>query len=115
MANVEALWSVSFKSGFGFAGTGVVVFETGRAFGGDSGWYYLGSYEVKEGKIRGRFLIQHYGAEIPTVFGHFPGNSFEIDMVGEFENDNTIKAVGTVVELPEANIELVFGRLSDLP
>ncbi len=115
MASVEALWSVHFESGFGFAGTGVVVFETNRAFGGDSGWYYLGNYEVKDGKISGRVRVQHYGADVPTVFGHFPGNSFEIDMAGKFEGDNTIRASGAVVGLPEATMNLIFNRLEDLP
>jgi hypothetical protein len=30
---------------------GVAVLETNRIFGGDSGYYYLGTYSIKDGQI----------------------------------------------------------------
>lgn len=41
---LEALWSVEFQSSFGLQGNGVVVFETGRVFGGDSTMIYVGNF-----------------------------------------------------------------------
>jgi hypothetical protein len=46
---LEALWSVSFQSNAQLGpmgGTGVVVFETGRVFGGDSTMIYTGKFRV---------------------------------------------------------------------
>ncbi len=115
MASIEALWAVHFQSDFGMAGDGVVVFETNRAYGGDSGWYYLGDYEANDGGLRGRIQVHHYGAELPTVFGHLPGNSFELDLAGKFDGENAIRAAGAVVGMPNLTMSLTFRRLADLP
>lgn len=44
--SIEALWTVTFGSNLGMSGAGVVVFETGRLFGGDPDYIYLGKYDV---------------------------------------------------------------------
>jgi hypothetical protein len=48
---LEALWSVGFITGQGLHGAGVVIFETGRVFGGDSYFYWVGSYRVGAGRL----------------------------------------------------------------
>lgn len=111
---IEGLWAVDFQNQMDL-GSGVVVFETNRVYGGDSGWYYTGTYAVEGDEIRARVLIRHYGAPIATVTGHSPGQSFEIDMVGTFEGENRMVAVGTVVGDATAPLSFSMRRLDDLP
>jgi hypothetical protein len=44
--SIEAVWAVNFITPVGAGGAGVVVFETGRIFGGDSYYYYIGGYLI---------------------------------------------------------------------
>jgi hypothetical protein len=51
--------------------TGVVVLQDGRIMGGDSFFYYTGSYSYSRGKWRGEMIV-HQHAEAPglnLVFG----------------------------------------------
>ena len=57
---LEALWSAKFESNLGIFGSGVVIFETGRVFGGDGEYYYTGNYEVNKDEINGKLLVVHY-------------------------------------------------------
>jgi len=51
---IEALWAVNFSTQLGFSGSGVAVFETGRIFGGDSLYYYIGDYVLNGDTVRGK-------------------------------------------------------------
>jgi len=44
---IEALYGVEFVSNMDNGGYGVAVLETGRIFGGDSSFVFVGKYEVK--------------------------------------------------------------------
>ena len=47
-----------------------MVFETGRVFGGDSQYYYLGMFAAgSDGAISGDLRIVHYHGERLTAFG----------------------------------------------
>jgi len=46
MQDLEALWSVEFVApGQNNINAGVVIFESSKLFGGDSWYYYTGSYK----------------------------------------------------------------------
>ena len=48
--DIEALWTALFTVNGKKVNTEVVVFETNCVFGGDSGYFYTGSYQAKDGK-----------------------------------------------------------------
>jgi hypothetical protein len=61
MASVEALWTVDFDSAAGgWVNGGIAVLETGRVFGGDSQFYYLGNYEVSGKQITATVAVKQY-------------------------------------------------------
>ena len=58
MPDLEALWSVRLRSlvpgatGYSqYEAAGVVVLETDRLFGGDSSYYYTGTYSTRNGRL----------------------------------------------------------------
>jgi hypothetical protein len=73
---LEALWSAEFSSNLGAIGGGVVVFETGRVFGGDSQFFYIRTCEVKNDSVRGEVTITHYAGILLSIFG--PSNEFRV-------------------------------------
>ena len=115
MPNIEALWAASFEGPVD-KGHGVVVFETGRVFGGDSGWYYSGTYEVHQKNLTGRVKIVFHGSSQGSVTGHVPGQTFEIDLRGKISDDGQkIVAHGTVIDDPDLVLQFSLQRLEDLP
>jgi T3SS negative regulator,GrlR len=64
----EALYVVEFGD-MAASGTyrngGVIVLETGRVYGGDSGYYYVGTYSVKDGQLTGEVKVVKHNLNVP--------------------------------------------------
>jgi hypothetical protein len=104
MAIEEALYVVAFgDAGIGGSITprngGLSSLETGRIYGGDSGYYYIGSYQVEHGTITASVRIVKHNFAAANVFG---------DNAADF----TVAIVGTTTE---TGIEGRIDRLGDLP
>lgn len=48
---------------------GVLVFETGRFYGGDSGYYYVGTAEIRHGEIIGEGRVVKHNPLAVSAFG----------------------------------------------
>ncbi len=83
---VEALYVVQFGdfAGATFRNGGVAVLETNRVFGGDSGYYYLGNYEVKDGTISASVQIVKHDPNWRDAFGDNSA-SFAVILQGKIE------------------------------
>jgi hypothetical protein len=81
---LEALWSVEFESSQGIAGAGVVVFETGRIYGGDAQYYYVGKGAAdSQGNVSGYVDVFHYSGHPSSVFGW--GSQFRVNLSGRVQ------------------------------
>ena len=65
---VEGLWTVEFQVEGGWTNGGVVVLNAGRLFGGDSQYYYLGTYAITGETLQGELQVRHYHGEEITAF-----------------------------------------------
>ncbi len=82
---LEALWSVEFITSQGSQGAGVVVFETGRIFGGDSQYYYVGRGEAdSQGNVSGYVDVTHYSGPPSSVFGW--ATTFRVILTGPVQS-----------------------------
>jgi len=112
MSQFEALWAIGFQANNGNFGAGVLVFETGRIFGGDSSYYYVGSYETKDDTIRGQAKVTHYFGHKNNVFG--PVDQFMLNFSGTINGDRlTVDA--TVDGAPAMKLQINGKRLEGLP
>lgn len=109
---IEALWSVEFVSNMNFLGAGVVVFETGRVFGGDSQYYYIGDYQIKNGMLEGSIEVTHYSGEPWSIFGIL--TNFRLNISGQ-PNKKTFDLRGYLVEDPTKKIQIRLTRRAELP
>lgn len=64
----KSLWKVSFVYPGGSSGHGVVSFDNGSVFGGDSSFYYLGTYTMNQNKISAQVKITQYANGV-SIFG----------------------------------------------
>jgi hypothetical protein len=66
---LEALWAVTFGTAHNL-GWGVLVFETGRIFGGDTCFYYVGrfTYNQRDQTIAGDVEVSRHAPGLPFVF-----------------------------------------------
>jgi hypothetical protein len=69
--DIEGLWTAQFLSGTGDTGAGVVVFVGGNIFGGDSGYHYVGGYQLRDQLLTGECTVSHFSGELSSIFGPF--------------------------------------------
>ena len=88
MPQIEALYVVEFADILA-PGTmrngGVAVLETNRVLGGDSGYYYIGNYTIKDNQIDADVRIVKHNPAWGNVFGD-AAISFTVKMRGTVVN-----------------------------
>ncbi len=112
--SIEGLWSIQFQeSTKGNTGAGVVVFETQRVFGGDSGYYYIGNYKVEGNKMEIEAKITKYGhVPMDSIFG--PLGEFDVIMKGDI-TEKELLFQGHLKNNPSLSLQIIGKKLSDLP
>ncbi|MDH3690243.1 MAG: hypothetical protein OEU36_12270 [Gammaproteobacteria bacterium] len=78
-SSVEGLWSVEIMTQQGPFGIGVLgfikqrvfgdFFESGRLLGGDTHYYYSGTYHIENYGLSASLLITHYADDKYPIFG----------------------------------------------
>jgi T3SS negative regulator,GrlR len=93
----NGLYSISIEMQNGKRGhaTGVIILSDGRILGGDTYFYYTGSYSFKNGKWRGE-LITHQHTEAIGVNLAFAGREVTCGFTGLY-SDNGAKVDGTAL------------------
>jgi hypothetical protein len=111
---IEALWSVSFQSNVTpGGGTGIVVFETGRVFGGDSTMIYTGSYRVVNGVIEADVHVDTYAIQsgMASTVGL---STYDLKVTGPVARDR-LALSGYVVQDPNRKMTIIAIRRAELP
>jgi len=108
---IEALWSVQFIADNNDYGAGVVVFENGRLYGGDSSYYYVGSYSVKDGVISAEILVTHYSGALNNILG--PIEKVTWNVSGNIARD-IFSVTGHAKEFPNT-VDVRLTRRAELP
>lgn len=89
MPSVEGMYVVEFGDvalpGQPYRNGGVAVLETLRIFGGDSGYYYVGDYATKDGRIEANVRVVKHNPDWSDAFGD-TSTSFNIRIQGTVNN-----------------------------
>jgi hypothetical protein len=116
VVNIEALWVARFGDATApdtMRNGGVVVFETGRLFGGDSAYAYVGSYSISGGSVSGAFEIIRHNADPQFVDVWLTGDAkVSLTFVGQIIDGNTISAV---LSRDGVTVGCDLHRLAELP
>ena len=111
---IEAMWAVNFATTAGAFGNGVVVFETGKIFGGDSMYYYTGNYTVSGHAINANVKVKHYAGPKQNIMG-MGIDELNLKTSGQIQNTTSASAQGTDPRFPGQPISMTFRKLADLP
>lgn len=97
---MEGLWTVEFGSSSGSFGGGVVYLQNGKLWGGDSSYYYSGSY--KRDEKNGFNAIVSARPFIPGSFSVFStlGQNLELKISGQLIDENHAVAQGAPKGMP---------------
>ena len=121
MNSIEALWAVYFDDTHnpfglipGMINAGVVVIESGRIFGGDSQFFYLGTVEVDSSDLSARIMVSHFNGPGTTAFGENASEPFEVEVEGRRDED-VISGEMWQCTRPAERLKITFRRLADLP
>lgn len=117
MPQIEALYVVQFgdiaTAGRTFQNGGVAVLETNRIFGGDSGYYYVGSYTVKDSQIEATVRIVKHNPTWGNVFGD-AATSFTVRMQGTV-NNGVMQGMMERTDRPAMRLPVRLTWKEDLP
>lgn len=108
----EGLYAVKFQTSLGEGG-GVVVLKKGEIMGGDSHFYYLGSYQADgDGLIASLQVRRHFDTpEAQTVFGVDP---ITMNLKGQLPGSHG-DLTGTAIEAPDVEFTATLDLLSSPP
>ena len=80
---LEAMYGIEFVSN-NDGGYGVAIFETGRIFGGDSSFVYVGDYTLEHGVLRVNVKCTNDRGSLPSIFGNI--KEFNLRLEGQPEH-----------------------------
>jgi len=107
---MEGLWTIEFGSSEGIYGGGVIFFNAGKLVGGDSGYYYSGSYEVsKDSLFTATIHVKPFIKDYVSVFGTMR-KDFTLDLNGRVKDADHAIAQGNPKEMPQMDIGVVLTR-----
>lgn len=111
---IEALWSAEFKDANDLmSGSGIVIFENGKVLGGDSGFTFVGNYEIKDGIGYASIRVRRYSNTInmQSISGL---DDYTLDAVGKIDRNHMI-FTGTSKSVPGFTLNIDMVRRAELP
>lgn len=70
---IEGLWTGEWRSNItniGNHGAGTFLLAEGKIYGGNTGHYYMGSYQQEGSRLKGEFSFQHYSGDPLGILGY---------------------------------------------
>ncbi|WP_427183545.1 hypothetical protein ACL598_16900 [Bordetella bronchialis] len=108
---LEAMWTLRYERPGVDRGAGVMVLESGRLFGGDSGFSYLGEYRVENGQLIAKVHVSRHSSLVPNIFGR---DEVQITLTGAIGHQQ-MTLIGAPVDMPQAKLVVIATRKADLP
>lgn len=116
MASVEGLWATEFGhagSAFEPVNAGIVVFETGRVFGGDSWFAYTGEFDVGGDGIKGTLAVKRHHHDHGSIDAWGSGDDvFQVEFALKWLSEEVLEGV---MNRDENSLGLRLKKLAELP
>jgi hypothetical protein len=115
MVSVEAVWTVRFGSSQALEADlngGVAIIESGRIFGGDSGYAYIGDLEVAAQTVKGKLRILRHDPQVNSMYG-VDEDEINLTFTGTIVNPDRIE--GSLHRPGASSARLLMKRFAELP
>ena len=107
---LEGLWIVKFTAA-GISGSGVAVFCNGKVFGGETGFYYIGTYRSEGKLVKAHVGIHNFDATIPSGFGI---GDYEMDVSAMWQDETNMNGTAIVTNRPQYSMGLNLTKKANL-
>lgn len=107
---IEGLWIVKFTAAQ-LSGSGVLVLSQGKVFGGETGFYYIGTYVADGNVVKARVMIRNFDPSVPSGFG-IPGD-YEMDVSATMQ-DSTMSGTAIISGQPQYSLGLKLIKTANL-
>ena len=107
---MEGLWTIEFGSSVGMYGGAVVFLENGKVMGGDSGYSYLGEFDMEGSNLRATIKASPFIADYENVF-RTPGE-LTVEIVGLLTDETHAVAQGHPVGRPDLRLGMKLTKRS---
>lgn len=111
---LEAMYGIEFVSAYD-AGYGVVIFETGRIYGGDSSFVYIGSYHFDNGLLKATVKVTNDRHLLQSIVGLDQFTVTAEANLGSNATSTEFIMRGEVLENPALKVAVKFTRRAELP
>lgn len=106
---IEGFWIVQAEGKQGSTG-GVAVFTNGRIYGGDSGFFYIGTYEGDR-IIKARVAVHNFDPSVQNILS--VAKDYELHITATLDGD-TIKGTAIVPDIPNQSMALRLTKKANL-
>jgi hypothetical protein len=107
---VDGFWTVQF-TGAEVYGSGVAVLANGKLFGGESGFYYIGSYEADGKVLKARVMIRNFDPAVQSGFGIV--GDYEMDVSAVLEGEN-MTGTAMITNQPQHSLGIRLTKKANL-
>ena len=98
---IDGLWVIEFSSSLNLSGTGILVLSKNRLFGGDTGYYYSGNYDIDNNILTAKIIATRFDTNSISVFGS--KDQFTLEIKGKL-SDSEFSARGNLQDNPNLTI-----------
>lgn len=117
--SIEGLWlmrSTEVGNSTNLLAPAIITLETGRLFGGDSAYYYIGNFELDRAEVTGQARVQTHTLTVglTNVFGMGGRVDYFVDFNAEFDG---AMIIGTMWPkgMVAATQRFAMTKLAELP
>jgi hypothetical protein len=107
---VEGFWLVHAEGREGNSGGGVVVFVNGKIYGGDSGFYYIGTYQGYP-VVKARVAVHQFDKSVPNILG--VDGDYELTVSATVSGD-TMTGTAMIPGIPNESMAIRLVKKSNL-
>jgi T3SS negative regulator,GrlR len=107
---VDGFWILQFK-GAEVYGSGVAVLANGKLFGGESGFYYIGTYEAEGKMLKARVVIRNFDPAVQSGFGIV--GDYEMDVSVVVQDDN-MTGTAMIANQPQHSLGIRLTKKANL-
>lgn len=97
---MEGLWTIEFGSTTGDFGAGTVVFHDGKVQGGDSSYYYDGTFKMDGDSFTAQVDVRPFIFGGISVFGTI-GKDISLSISGKLVDNKNAIAQGSLSVVPQ--------------
>lgn len=108
---LDGFWIVKFTAP-GISGSGVVLFSNGKVFGGETGFYYVGTYRSEEKVVKARVMVRNFDPNVPTGFGI--AGDYEMDVSATWQDEISMNGTAIITNRPQYSLGLNLTKKANL-